>query len=657
MSVNISGNPGTSLEAVPAIAAGGSYILIVITFVTMLTAITSNFIVFIVTAKTPSLHRTSNALIISLATADFTRATACMPLMIALWFATPITTSIDSLFNMCSVYHALYVSLGVVSTLNIAVISVERAFMISSPLVYQRIITQRHLAVIITTLWAVGFTYGWVQIMWFHNPTLPEPTRFVCRYVPPLAFGSIHFVFAFVVPLIVMAAAYAKIFTIVQSQMRRIRSSMSMTIPSCWLSYQAKGCTPVQLHPQDTTTGHTEPCGPLTMCDNGYCSDLTDHTVASANTSGRLDTSPEDNLYRVTPSNIWHTSLHKASTASAAATTDVTLPTDRPTVTTDHVINVISNIKATTTDTEQNKHTQTVTHQTFPSDVLYAACAHELPLADVTAVENFMSSHLQFQRSCHPTAKPTGACKVTADNTDYNDNSPPKGFSNVTPNVHVTSVDGNITKMSDESNHMETCHLDSNHSNAIPPNSPLTSFVPDPLRPINRQCSTVTTHSSSTENDASTNIDAWASIAIGSNQTSNTSSRHSSTTISRHSSTTLSRHSSTTLSRHSCSTIISSYQRQRSPIIQLLDNKATKMTATVIGAFLLCWMPYEVVQLVAGICSGCVADHSLTVVHVITYVSSALNPFIYNFYSSEFRKAFRRVLWTRANRRVTSQCH
>ena len=650
MSVNISGNPETSLEPVPAIAAGGSYVLIVITFVTMLTAITSNLIVFVVTAKTHSLHRTSNALIISLATADFTRAAACMPLMIALWFATPMSTGIDSLFNMCSVYHALYVSLGVVSTLNLAVISVERAFMISSPLVYQRVITQRHIAVIITTLWAVGFTYGWVQIMWFHNPTLPEPTRFVCRYVPPLVFGSIHFVFAFVVPLIVMAAAYAKIFTIVQSQMRRIRSSMSMTVPSYWPSYQAKGCTSVQLQTQDTTSGHTEPCGHLTMCDNGCCPYLTDHTAASANTIGRLDTSAEDNHCRVAPSNIWHTSLHTASTACAAATTDVTVPTDRSAVTTDRVINVMSKIKGTTTDTVQNKHTQTVTHQTFPSDVLYAACAHELPLADVTAVENCMSRHLRFHRSSLPTAKTIGACKVNADKTDYNDNSPPKGFSNVMPNVHVTSVDGNITKMSDESNHMETCHLDSNHSSASPPNSTITSFVPDPLRPINRPCSFITKHSTSTENEASTNTEAWASISITSNQTSNTSSRHSSTTISRHSSTTISRHSSTIISR---SSIISSFHRQRTPVMQLLDNKATKMTATVIGAFLLCWTPYEVVQLVAGSCSGCVADHSLTVVHVITYVSSAVNPFIYNFYSSEFRKAFRRVLWTRANRRVS----
>ncbi|KAK2183069.1 hypothetical protein NP493_324g01021 [Ridgeia piscesae] len=508
MSVNISGNPETFLEPVPAHVAGGSYVLIVITFVIMLTAITSNFIVFLVTAKTHSLHRTSNALIISLATADFTRAATCMPLMIALWFATPISTGIDSLFNMCSVYHALYVSLGVVSTLNLAVISVERAFMISSPLVYQRIITQRHIAVIITTLWAVGFTYGWVQIMWFHNPTLPEPKWFVCRYVPPLVFGSIHFVFAFVVPLIVMAAAYAKIFTIVQSQMRRIRSSMSMTIPSCWLSCQAKGCTPVQLQTHDTTAGHVEPCGHLTMCDNGCCPDSTDRTVTSANTSGRLNTSAEDNHCRVAPSNIWHTSLHTASTASAAATTDVTVPTD------------------------------------------------------------------------------------------------------------------------------------SNHSNTMPPKSQLTSFVPDPLQPISRQCSTITKHSTFTENEASTNTEAWVSIAIASNHTSTTTSRHSSTTI----------------SRHSCSSTMSSYQRQRSPIIQLLDNKATKMTATVIGAFLLCWTPYEVVQLVAGACSGCVADHSLTVVHVITYVSSAVNPFIYNFYSSEFRKAFRRVLWTRANRRVSSQC-
>ena len=74
------------------------------------------------------------------------------------------------------------------------------------------------------------------------------------------------------------------------------------------------------------------------------------------------------------------------------------------------------------------------------------------------------------------------------------------------------------------------------------------------------------------------------------------------------------------------------------------ENKAVRMTAAVIGAFVLCILPYKIVFMLRVRDMGSVSDMGWNVVSLLMFVTAALNPFIYNFYNSSFRAAIRRLL-------------
>ena len=74
------------------------------------------------------------------------------------------------------------------------------------------------------------------------------------------------------------------------------------------------------------------------------------------------------------------------------------------------------------------------------------------------------------------------------------------------------------------------------------------------------------------------------------------------------------------------------------------ENKAVRMTAAVIGAFVLCILPYKIVFMLRVRDMGSVSDMGWNVVSLLMFVTAALNPFIYNFYNSSFRAAIRRLI-------------
>ena len=529
------------------IRAGGAtvnHVFVVFAVVTMSIAIVCNMIVFIVTAKTTKLHCISNALVSSLAVADFARAAACVPLSIALQVSTAPPGGFDTTFGMCSIYQTLFASLGFVSTLSLAIISVERAFMIARPLVYQRVVTNQRAAVSIATLWLAGFTYGWLQMMSVDEPALSLPSiqeQVWCNHVPTLELGSVDFVLTFLAPLTMMATAYAKIFMIVQSQMRRIDSTISGTIPSCW--YSRSSChkdsvgnrlSGVQLH--GAIPRNIETCGKAVAGKHRSNSDTYNQTRGDKTTSSQPEASHNDTQQRTME---MHRTVFRVGTLTQDESTG-----------------------------EGSRHPTNTEH-----------AANDLPLADVARLARQLA-----------------------------------------PAVQVTFFDGNATKITNDTKLYSNC----SNSPKVPPNS--TAYIGDAHRSMSQQFGTIALKRSSIADDEQY-IRAIPRLS----------------------------RRSAACSRRSTIAVATLTCRHRSSISQLLDNKATKMVAIVIGTFLLCWMPYKVVNLMASLCDACVDDRSLTAVHMITYVSSAVNPFIYSFYSGEFRKAFRRVMWKRATRRVTPQ--
>lgn len=74
------------------------------------------------------------------------------------------------------------------------------------------------------------------------------------------------------------------------------------------------------------------------------------------------------------------------------------------------------------------------------------------------------------------------------------------------------------------------------------------------------------------------------------------------------------------------------------------DHKAAITVGVIMGTFLLCWVPFFCVNIIAAFCKTCIPGIAFKVLTWLGYSNSAFNPIIYSIFNTEFREAFRRIL-------------
>ena len=88
---------------------------------------------------------------------------------------------------------------------------------------------------------------------------------------------------------------------------------------------------------------------------------------------------------------------------------------------------------------------------------------------------------------------------------------------------------------------------------------------------------------------------------------------------------------------------------------RLLD-KETKITLTVaivVGVFILCWGPLNVMLLVYCVCQKCIPPIAMETAEVFSMLNSGCNPLIYGIFNRDFRHTFKAILtcrWRQINR-------
>ncbi|XP_012665498.1 D(3) dopamine receptor isoform X2 [Otolemur garnettii] len=86
-------------------------------------------------------------------------------------------------------------------------------------------------------------------------------------------------------------------------------------------------------------------------------------------------------------------------------------------------------------------------------------------------------------------------------------------------------------------------------------------------------------------------------------------------------------------------------ERSRNSLMPLREKKATQMVVIVLGAFIVCWLPFFLIHILNTHCQAChVSPELYSATTWLGYVNSALNPVIYTTFNVEFRKAFLKIL-------------
>ena len=89
------------------------------------------------------------------------------------------------------------------------------------------------------------------------------------------------------------------------------------------------------------------------------------------------------------------------------------------------------------------------------------------------------------------------------------------------------------------------------------------------------------------------------------------------------------------------------YPNQSSTPYHVSDHKAAITVGVIMGVFLVCWVPFFCVNIVAAFCKTCISGRTFQILSWLGYSNSVFNPIIYSIFNKEFREAFKRILRSR----------
>lgn len=83
------------------------------------------------------------------------------------------------------------------------------------------------------------------------------------------------------------------------------------------------------------------------------------------------------------------------------------------------------------------------------------------------------------------------------------------------------------------------------------------------------------------------------------------------------------------------------------------ERKITLSVAVVVGVFILCWGPLNVMLIVYCVCHSCVSSLAIEAAEVFSMLNSGCNPLIYGTFNKDFRRTFKAMIqcrWRQINR-------
>lgn len=90
---------------------------------------------------------------------------------------------------------------------------------------------------------------------------------------------------------------------------------------------------------------------------------------------------------------------------------------------------------------------------------------------------------------------------------------------------------------------------------------------------------------------------------------------------------------------------VSAFQTNRDTTVVKNEEKAVKVLGIVFVVFVIAWAPFAVFNILSAICKTCsIYPSFLNILTWLGYISSSINPIIYNAFNEKFRYAFKQIL-------------
>ncbi|KAM4797381.1 5-hydroxytryptamine receptor 1F [Rhinophrynus dorsalis] len=75
------------------------------------------------------------------------------------------------------------------------------------------------------------------------------------------------------------------------------------------------------------------------------------------------------------------------------------------------------------------------------------------------------------------------------------------------------------------------------------------------------------------------------------------------------------------------------------------ERKAATTLGLILGAFVICWLPFFVKEVIVNICVACyISDDMSNFLTWLGYLNSLINPLIYTIFNEDFKKAFQKLM-------------
>ena len=190
--------------------------LILLGFLSCLIVIVNSLVIVLV-SRNKQLQTVTNLCLACLALSDLLSGLVAIPLI----FACNLTVSDGLRFCIAMDLASRFIAISTI--LHLLVVTFERYVMIIYPMRYYRIVSKQRIGALMMFVWTFSLAVSLIQLIWISLGSTQTPNELYSDVI----YSYSCFVGLVALPLLLLAAAYGRIFLVLRGQLRKIRRQLS----------------------------------------------------------------------------------------------------------------------------------------------------------------------------------------------------------------------------------------------------------------------------------------------------------------------------------------------------------------------------------------------------------------------------------------------